>query len=193
MILEAPFRQARSEDAPRMAELVNIAGDGLPLYLWRKFARDGQTGWDVGLERASNGIGGFAYHNTVVRDVDGQAAACLIGYASNGPPPPVGDPPAPLKPLMELSEIVHDTWYLNVLATHPEYRGRGFASALLRIADELARASGKERISLIMSDANEGARRLYTRNGYAECATRPMVKESWEHVGQNWVLLVKAL
>ena len=41
--------------------------------------------------------------------------------------------------------------------------------------------------------ANEGARRLYERCGYAEAAHRPMVKEDWENPSDEWVLLVKSL
>ena len=42
-----------------------------------------------------------------------------------------------------------------------------------------------------MSDANEGARRLYNRLGYEEVARRPMLKEQWENRGNNWVLMIK--
>ncbi len=46
-------------------------------------------------------------------------------------------------------------------------------------------------MSLIVSDANTGARRLYERQGYVEQDSKPMVKEGWQNPGQNWVLLVK--
>jgi RimJ/RimL family protein N-acetyltransferase len=48
-------------------------------------------------------------------------------------------------------------------------------------------------MSVIVSDANAGARRLYERCGYRETATRAMVKEGWQNEGRNWVLLTKAL
>jgi len=48
-------------------------------------------------------------------------------------------------------------------------------------------------MSIIVSDANSGARRLYQRAGYAEVATRPMVKEDWVNDGENWVLLTMPL
>ena len=51
---EAPgLRAARPDDAPALAELVNFAGEGLPLYLWGKMAEAGQTAWDVGRIRAA--------------------------------------------------------------------------------------------------------------------------------------------
>jgi hypothetical protein len=46
-------------------------------------------------------------------------------------------------------------------------------------------------LSIIVSDGNMGARRLYGRSGYAQHTTRPMVKEDWENPGENWVLMIK--
>ena len=40
--IRTPFRAARIEDAPELAELVNYAGEGLPLYLWGEMAEDGE-------------------------------------------------------------------------------------------------------------------------------------------------------
>jgi hypothetical protein len=41
--LEPPFRQATPGDAPALAELVNLAGEGLPLYLWTSMAEPGES------------------------------------------------------------------------------------------------------------------------------------------------------
>ena len=193
--LAAPFRRATSEDAEQMAELVNIAGDGLPLYLWAKYARPGQSAWDVGLERARRGSGGFAYKNTVVREEDGKVAACLIGYPLRGDmlDPPDEDTPAMLVPLLELENLVPDTWYVNVLATYSDYRGKGFGSELMTIAERIAADAGCVGLSLIVSDSNAGARRLYERQGYRERDTRQIIKEDWDYPGRTWILLAKDL
>ncbi len=192
--LPAAFRPATTDDAADMAELVNIAGHGLPLYLWGKTARPEQSAWDVGRERARHGTGGFAFRNTVVREVDGKVAACLIGYALVEKPGPIDDDVPPmLVPLLELENEVPGTWYINVLATYPEYRGAGYGSELLGIAETLAIETECRGMSLITSDSNVGARRLYERAGYREFAMRPILKESWEHSGVNWVLMLKKL
>ena len=177
-----------------MAELVNIAGDGLPLYLWAKTARPGQSAWDVGRERAKRGTGGFAYRNTVIREKDGKIAACLIGYPLADSPEPIDeDVPAMLVPLLELEGIVPGTWYVNVLATYPEHRGEGLGTELLGIAEQLATDTRRRGLSLIVSDANPGARRLYERQGYSRHATRPIIKEDWQHSGEYWLLMFKNL
>ena len=82
---------------------------------------------------------------------------------------------------------------MNVLATYPAYRGQGFGTRLLSIAERRAAAAGRSGLSIIVSDANSGARRLYERVGCSKIATRPMVKEQWQNPGHNWLLLVKSL
>ena len=192
--LPAAFRRATTNDAADMAELVNMAGHGLPLYLWGKTARPGQSAWEVGRERAMHGTGGFAYRNTVVREVEGKVAACLIGYALAEEPEPIDeDVPSMLVPLLELENEVPGTWYINVLAAYPEYRGSGRGSELLGVAEKLAKEARCSGISLITSDANVGAHRLYERHGFSDHATRPIIKEDWEYPGNTWVLMLKKL
>ncbi len=192
--ITAPFRRAMSADALEMAELVNIAGDGLPLYLWGKLARPGQTAWDAGRERAKLGMGGFAFNNTVIREVKGKVAACLIGYSLADSPKTPGEPVlAALMPLQELQAMLSATWYVNVLAVFPEYRRKGFGRELVHLAGLLGNDAHCESLSLIMSDANITARQFYEANGFAAFATRPIVQESWQHSGKNWVLMIKNL
>ena len=191
--LEPPFRHARPEDAPALAELINFAGEGLPLYLWSNMAAPGESAWDVGRRRALREEGSFSYRTAVVAEAAGRAVASLVGY----PLPDVAQPidydqmPPLFVPLQELENLAPRTWYVNVLATYPQYRGRGYGSRLLGVADRLAAATGRTGLSIIVSDANAGARRLYERCGYRELATRPMVKERWENPGENWMLMVK--
>ena len=46
-------------------------------------------------------------------------------------------------------------------------------------------------MSVIVADANQGARQLYERCGYRRRVTRSIVKEDWASPSTNWVLLVK--
>jgi ribosomal protein S18 acetylase RimI-like enzyme len=80
-----------------------------------------------------------------------------------------------------------------VLAAAPDARGRGLGSGLLALAERIAEAEGISRITIVVSDANAGARRLYARFGYAEAARRPMAWDGPRIAGRNWVLLAKDL
>lgn len=190
--LEPPFRAGIPADAPVLAELVNYAGDGLPLYLWGKLAQAGESAWDVGRRRAAREEGSFSYRNAVVIEHEGACAGALIGYEIPDVPEPIGaDMPAMFVPLQELENRAPGTWYVNVLAVQPPLRGLGLGTKLLRLADEIGRTLGTRGMSVIVSDANAGARQLYERCGYRERATRPMVKDDWNNPGRNWVLLTK--
>ncbi len=193
--LIAPFRRAGIKDATALAQLINYAGEGLPLYLWDKWKEDGETAWDVGRKRAMREQGGFSYRNAVVAEVDGRCVACLIGYPQSAEPEPIdyASTPPMFVPLQELEDLAPASWYVNVLAAEPDYRGKGLGTKLLGIADELAAACGTSSLSLIVSDANADAHRLYLRCGYREAGARPKVKEGWKNDGHTWILLTKEL
>lgn len=165
----------------------------MPYFLWSRMAAEGDSPWDIGRQRACRDSGGFSYRNAVVREEEDRVVSALIGYPLPDEPEPVdySEMPAMFVPLQQLEDMAPATWYINVLGTYPDYRGRGFGGELLAIAEALADETGRSGLSLIVSDANAGARRLYERKGYDEIATRPMVKDGWDNDGENWVLLVK--
>jgi ribosomal protein S18 acetylase RimI-like enzyme len=186
------FRPATVDDAGLLAELINDAGEGLPLYLWSQMVEPGEAAWDVGRRRAAREEGSFSYRNATIIEHDGQCAGCLIGYEIPDNPEPIPDDmPAMFVPLQGLENLAPGTWYINVLAVRPQFRNQGLGTRLLALAEEMARAHGKRGMSVIVSDANLGAHRLYERLGYNERARRPMVKDNWESEGQSWVLLTK--
>jgi ribosomal protein S18 acetylase RimI-like enzyme len=194
MTHDLPLRSGTLEDTAVLAELINYAGEGLPLYLWGKMAEPGETAWQVGRRRAARDQGSFSYRNATMIDHEGECAGCLMGYEIPDLPEPIGDDmPAMFVPLQELENLAPGTWYVNVLAVRPHFRGLGLGTRLLAFADETGRALGKRGMSIIVSDANRGARRLYERCGYRELASRPMVKENWQNEGRNWVVLTKKL
>lgn len=185
-------RQATPADADALAELINFAGEGLPLYLWARMAEAGESAWDVGRRRAQRDSGAFSYRNAVVAERAGRVAGCLVAYAIPDEPEDIGpETPGIFVPLLELENLALGSWYVNVLAVYPEYRGQGLGSRLLEIATQQARDNGSRGESIIVSDANGGARRLYERAGYRWTAERPIVKDDWETPGRNWVLLLK--
>lgn len=187
------IRRATPADALILAQLVNIAGEGFPLYFWEKSAGPGETGWDVGRRRALREDGGFSYLHAFILETGGVPAGCLIGYALPPEPEPVdhAEMPPIFVPLQELEQVASGTWYVNVLAMFEHARNRGYGRRLLQEAEKIAAGQGISDMSIIVSNANLGARRLYERCGYVEIASRPMVKEDWDNPGENWILLIK--
>jgi ribosomal protein S18 acetylase RimI-like enzyme len=190
--LQPPYRYATPADARALADLVHFASEGLAFHIWTKVAGPNGNPWEIGRERARRESGSFSYRNAVVVENGDRVAAGLIGYPLPDRPEPIPEGmPAMFVPLQELENLAPGTWYVNVLAAYPEDRGKGHGAALLGIAEQLAADTGRRGLSIIVSDANRDARRLYERCGYREIDRRRKVKEDWETPGTHWVLLVK--
>ncbi|RVH23342.1 GNAT family N-acetyltransferase [Sinorhizobium meliloti] len=189
--LEPPLRVASEADARELADLVNFAGEGLPLYIWEGLAKDGQDPWELGRARQIEKV---REGQIVVVDFGDGAVASLTGYPIGSEPTPIGDDfPALFRPLQELENKALESWYVNVLACYPDYRGQGLGSRLLNLAEQIAREEALRRMSVIVANSNVGARRLYERHGYEVAATLPCVKDGWETDTEHWVLLIKSL
>ena len=187
------IREAGKRDCAELAQLINFAGEGLPLYLWEQTAAPGEDPWQVGRERAARETGSFSYRNAVIAEVDGKIAGALIGYPASAEAEAIdtANTPPMFVPLLELENLAAGTWYVNAVATFPETRGLGAGSKLMQWAERRASELELRGISLIVSDANRGARKLYERLGYDEVARRPMVRERWQTDGRDWVLMIK--
>jgi ribosomal protein S18 acetylase RimI-like enzyme len=186
------FRRATLADVTDLAQLVEFAGEGLPLCLWTQLAGPGGDPWEVGRKRVSSETGGISYGYALIAERAGKTIGALVGYPLPDEPEPIDrDLPALLVPLHELMNLAPGTWYVHALAAYPEHRGCGVGTALLAEADKLAAIAGVSGLSLITSDINTGARRLYERNGFREAARRRIVKKGWQHPGTDWVLMIK--
>ncbi len=188
--LDPPLRLARADDAPVLARLVNYAGEGMPLHLWTGKAEPGEDPWAVGARRQAQKA---EQGKIVVIDEGAGPVAGLTGYPIGPVPEPTDGIPAMFVPLQELENQALESWYVNVLAALPEARGRGLGSLLLGVAETIARDLSLRRLSIIVADANRGARRLYERQGYVESGRRPMVKDGWKTGASEWVLLLKSI
>ena len=60
------------------------------------------------------------------------------------------------------------------LIVHPDYRGLGIATALVRFVIDEARRRGVLRLTLLTDMQNERAQALYRRLGFADSSMKPM-------------------
>ena len=179
-------------DAAHLADLARMAGDGLPELTWQQMAGPGETVDDVGRRRARRGEGAFSWRNATLFEADGKVAGGLLGYPLPEEPVEIGpDFPAPFVPLQELENLVGGSWYVNILATYPNWRGRGVGTKMLEHAATIAREAGASGLSIIVFSANPGALRLYRRVGFSEVARRRLSIDGWRHDGCDAILLVK--
>ncbi len=194
-IMRLPIRSARTEDATKLARLMNLAGEGIPAYLWGLMADPEEDALAFGARRVARTEGGFSYTNAHIAECDGVMAGMLLGYRLPDPyeTGPLGDIPAVVRPLIELEALAPGTWYINAVATDTAYRGQGVGRRLMEWAEHLADASDADALSLIVAEENSDARRLYERLGYQEIARRPIVPfPGCAHTG-DWVMMRKQM
>lgn len=193
MVAHPLIRPAEKADAAALAILVDIAGEGLPAYMWGTMKAPGQSILEFGRSRAGRDEGGFSYRNATVVEIDGEIAAALVGYRLDDPydVDNLSDIPEMVRPLIELEAEVPGSWYVNVLATFPECRGIGLGTQLLEEAEDRALESGAQTLSIIVASENTIAARLYARTGYEEVARRPVVDFPGCPHGGDWVLMTK--
>jgi oligopeptide/dipeptide ABC transporter ATP-binding protein len=162
--LEAEIRPAVASDASAMAEAFVAAWRQaypgvVPDAVLTGLDHDRTARWLAGL------IDGHAEGETDVAVADGQ----VIGFVRYG-----------VKP---------DGGYVFGLYVHPARAGHGVGRALLRHAERGLRERGAQAVSLHVFEANERARRLYTKAGYTpDGSTR--VEPEYE---ATEIRLVKAL
>ncbi len=189
------IRRARPEDSRELAELMNLAGDGIPAYLWSRMADPGEDPIAFGARRVAGTDGAFSHANAHVAELSGMIAAMLLGYrlAETDDPGSIGDCPPVVRPLLELEASAPGTWYVNAVAAFPVCRGRGVGTALMGFAESLAAETGATALSLIVAEDNDGARRLYERLGYRTMDRREIVPyPGCPHRG-DWILMMKSI
>jgi GNAT superfamily N-acetyltransferase len=195
MRLSPPFRRARKEDARAMAELLEIAAEGIATWLWQQSAGPGQSPLEVGAARAAREDATFSYRNAVLAERNGVVAALLLAYPLPEPDPAevaaIEDVPPLLRPLCELEWQVPGSFYINALAARPDLQGQGLGSGLLDIADGLAAEAGCDRLSIQVFEQNCGAVRLYLRRGYSIVDSRPIIAHPCYPYDSNVLLLTR--
>ena len=192
---EVRFRPATKADASALAVLVDIAGEGMPAYMWSTLAAPGQSLLELGRERAQRDSGGFSWRNAVVAEIGGEVAACLVGYRLDDPYDlgVLADMPQLVQPLVKLEARAPGSWYVNVLATLPEFRRQGIAAKLLEVAESKGKEAGAPSLSVIVGSWNQAAARLYRRAGYDVRASEPAIPFPGSPHKGDWVLMVKPL
>ncbi len=179
-------------DARNLAKLIDIAGEGIPTWLWSKSASDTKSVLEVGSERARRKSGGFSYRNARVASSAATTLGMVLSYPiDEAPDGNLDELPAAIAPFVALEHRSVGTWYINALAVFPQFRGHGIGTTLLRAAETQAQAAGYTQMSIQVYAQNIGATRLYYRSGYIEDARSPVRDHPCQPYYTGDVLLLK--
>ncbi len=195
MVTQPTIRAATLAAASALVVLMDIAGEGMPNLLWRSLAAPAQSALEVGRDRARRDEGGFSYRNAIVAELDGEVAGTLVGYRLDDPYDAgnLDELSETVRPLVALEARVPGSWYINILATFAELRGKGIGTRLLDAAETKGREAGAQSLSVIVGSWNEGAAQLYARVGFVNIAHEPAALPLDVPKSGDWILMTKSL
>jgi ribosomal protein S18 acetylase RimI-like enzyme len=184
------FLPATKAQCRQIAELYSISSDGVADYIWMTLAAPGEEILDVGTRRYQREESVFSYRNCTVAMADGRVIGMLVAFPMSVDPDYEEADPV-LAPYSRLEE--DDSYYVCGVAVYPQWRGRGIGQRFMALAEQHARERRLDKLSLIVFEQNEGAKRLYDRLGYQVVARESVVPHPLIHHTGDALLMVKVL
>lgn len=185
------LRPARKGDCAVIARLYSISSDGIADYIWTKVAQPDEDIFEVGRRRYEREDSVFSYRNCVVAERGAEVVGMLVAFPMHVDEDREPEEDPVLEPYSHLEE--DDSYYICGVAVFPELRGRGLGSRFLARAEDDARQRGFTKMSLVVFEQNEGAVRLYRRQGWREVARERVVAHPLIHYTGDALLMVKDL
>lgn len=183
------LRAATPADAADMAELVNMAGEGLPATMWASQATRRADAMDIGRAYSAEPEGPFSWTHATIAEIDGEVAGMVTTYLTSEHPFGFDEDTHPLvRPLLMLESQAPATRYVNAIATFERFRRRGVGRALMGHAEA---RPGRNGMAVITTDCNRGAQSFVHALGFAPAGSLPVIKADWDTPSRNWILLRK--
>lgn len=191
----AAIRPACTADSEHIARLAMLAGEGIPAYFWNQIKQANESVVEAGARRVISDETNFSYKNAHVALYAEKIAGLLLGYKIVSVPShaEVNSAPEFIRPLLLMDRKVPGTYYINMLATYPEYRGKGLGRALMLHAETVAASMNIDALSLQVFNENKHALAFYFRLGYRKVAELPVVPHECHPFTDKVYLLRKDL
>lgn len=184
---------AQQAQSSELADLIQVAGDHLPFYIWQMEGAHGKDALEVGRKQiaSSKELSKFSYQNTRVCIEQGQIIGASLSHKlpqqaslSN-----LHEHPEPVIPLLMLETKAPGAWYLHLVVVDENSRNLGVAKLMFKDALRLAREAGCDEIVLIVNSANRAALSLYGSLGFTSKDQIPAVPYPNCLNGSHWILL----
>ncbi|ALT00302.1 hypothetical protein AT746_03480 [Lacimicrobium alkaliphilum] len=173
------IRPAKRTDALDLAQLIDIAGEGIPSYLWQQSCEKGQMALEYGCMRAQRESGGFSYRNARVATLNNEVVGMILDYPISNPTEQdlkeLHTLPEVVRPFVELEYQAGESYYINALAVYAPRRHLGIGKQLLKTAQKIAVQKGCHKLSVEVFSENQGAVALYKKMGFEVTASTPVL------------------
>lgn len=163
------IRQARLEDAPQVVSLIISAIHDLTIPFTGEHDPDAAA--KILVDYYCTPGNRFSSELVAVSEIDGQIAGMILCYYGKD----MKALYAPIEAIMEERtqqavqlepEADDDEYYIDAIAVHPDYQGRGIASQLMACSEQKAAADGVHKVGLNVDLDNTSAEEVYKRKGY---------------------------
>ncbi len=191
------IRPARREDVPALLAFADEASSGVWRLAWRRAARNGESDEAAGLRLLADPANDLSFANAWVAERAGEVLGTLIGWPGRPPADPAAAGPETheLDPVLAPYARLADggSWFISELCVEAALRGAGLGTRFLGLAAAQARRAGRARVSLKAFEENEGAVRLYRRQGFTVADRAPVVRHPDIRFGGDLLLMVQAV
>ena len=164
------YRPAEKKDCVKLAELINIASDGVVEYLFHNLV-PGMTSVQVVAHNLENDNYPHSYKSTVVAVQETDLIGMALSYPSSYHK--VTDEMKSFFPADRLEHLSHfyssrieKSWFLDALCVIESRRRSGIGEKLISLTKEKAVVNGFNALSLIVFSDNALAIPVYKRTGF---------------------------
>lgn len=182
------YRKAEKADCQRIAELCDIASDGMVDFLFEE-VMPGITPIQILKTSFQDEESNRSYKNVIVAECNGRVVAMLFAYSSYYHC--IDDDmrehfPAERLEVMEpfFNSRVDDTLYIDTICVDKDFRNRGIGKQLIELAKQMS-----DKLSLIAFADNDAAIRFYHREGFEIVRRIPMEMPPQISHGDDMVLM----
>ena len=164
------YRAAKREDSEKIAELINIASDGVVDYLFQDLVQ-GMSPVQVIAHNLENDNYPHSYKSAMVASDGNAIVAMALSYPSAFHK--ITDEMASFFPADRLKHLqsfyssrVENTWYVDALCVFESHRRHGIGGKLISLTKEKAVENNFNALSLIVFADNALAIPVYERSGF---------------------------
>ena len=164
------YRSAEKADSGKLAELINIASDGVVEYLFHDLV-PGMTPVQVIAHNLENDNYPHSYRSAIVATEETDVIGMSLSYPSSYHR--ITDEMRGFFPADRLKHLSHfylsrveNSWYLDTLGVVESHRKRGIGMKLISLTKEIAVDNGFNSLSLIVFSDNTLAIPLYEETGF---------------------------